>query len=101
MLDDGPEGESGKELQAAEDKDYARQQAELMQHSTPVSSGRIHERREKELRQNHCAFRPMEEQLAPTLAFVVQKIADELELGVQGDAVAYLSAAPQKVQTAY
>jgi hypothetical protein len=41
------------------------------------------------------AFRPMDEQHMPKPAFVALKAADELGLGVQGDAVAYLSEARQ------
>jgi TnpA family transposase len=41
------------------------------------------------------AFRPMDEQLMPKPAFVALKAADELGLGVQRDAVAYLSEARQ------
>jgi TnpA family transposase len=41
------------------------------------------------------AFRPMDEQLMPKPAVVALKAADELGLGVQGDAVAYLSEARQ------
>jgi TnpA family transposase len=41
------------------------------------------------------AFRPMDEQLMPKPAFAALKAADELGLGVQGDAVAYLSEARQ------
>lgn len=36
------------------------------------------------------AFRPLDEQLMPKPAFAALKAADELGLGVQGDAVAYL-----------
>jgi hypothetical protein len=41
------------------------------------------------------AFRPMDEHLMPKPAFAALKAAEELDLGVQGDAVAYLTAARQ------
>jgi TnpA family transposase len=41
------------------------------------------------------AFRPLDEQLMPKPAFAALKATDELQLGVRGDAVAYLSEARQ------